>query len=68
MIRVIVELHTPGRDRAVRTRGSEEYGIPKRMLHMIRFALLDSFIGRIVRIRFASNLDVSFDGDTTSQE
>ena len=44
-------------------------GAPKRVLHMIRFAFLEvSFIGRIVGVCFASNLDMSLDGDTTSQE
>jgi hypothetical protein len=36
---------------------------------MICFAFLEvSFIGRIIGVRFASNLDVSLDGYTTPQE
>jgi len=44
-------------------------GAPKRILHMIGFTFLEvSFINRIVGVRVASNLDMSLDADTTSQE
>src|SRR6267154_1765919 len=39
---------------------------PKRFRHMISFAFLEvSFIGRIVRVGFALDLDVSFNGRAT---
>ena len=42
---------------------------PKCVLHMFCFALLEvGFISRIIRIRVASNLDMSSDGDVTGQE
>ena len=48
---------------------AKKTGAPKRILHMIRFTFLEvSFIDRIVGVRVASNLDVSLDGDMTSQE
>jgi hypothetical protein len=42
---------------------------PERDLHMIRLAFLEvGFIGRIVGVRVASNLDMSLDGSTTGQQ
>ena len=40
---------------------------PKRVLHVICFAFLEvGLVGRVVRVRFAFDLDVSFDGGATS--
>jgi hypothetical protein len=48
---------------------AKKTGTLERTPHMIRFAFLEvSLIDRIVGVRFASNLDVSLDGGTTSQE
>ena len=40
---------------------------PKRVLHVICFAFLEvGLVGRVVRVRFAFDLDVSFNGGATS--
>jgi hypothetical protein len=47
---------------------AKKTGAPKRVPHMIRFAFLEvGFIGRIVGIRIASNLDMSTYGSSASR-
>jgi hypothetical protein len=48
---------------------AKKTGAPKRVPHMIPFAFLEmGFIGRIVGIRIASNLDMSTYGSGASRE
>jgi len=44
-------------------------GTPKRVQHMSPFAFFEvGFIGGIVRVRFALDLDLSFDGSALGRE
>ena len=44
-------------------------GTPKRFQHVSPFSFFEvGFIGRIVRVSFAFDLDVSFDGSATGEE
>jgi len=48
---------------------AKKTGAPKRVPHMVPFAYLEvGFVGRIVGIRVASNLDMSADGSSAGRE
>ena len=48
---------------------AKKTGAPKRVPHMVPFAFLEvGFVGRIVGIRVASNLDMSADGSSAGRE